>query len=518
MRRLRRQGRSIPRFVVATCAAAMLAPAGSSAAAAATQLQPLPPSAGSAGQASPAGPLSDVIVRAAAPGAALAAVTRSGGSVTLDLPIVGAVAATLDPSALSRLTGDPSVVVIPDLPAHATVGRYDDHGPTDDSSSGRGSADGGSSDQASGAPHAGLDQLAAIDLPSRGSAQSGRGVGVALVDTGVRPSPALRHLVAGVDLSGRHGSALTDEFGHGTFMAGLIAGTDGSSKDVGATGAAPDATLVSVKVAAEDGSTTMSKLIAGIEWTVEHRLTLPAAPIRVLNLSFGIDLGIAPRTNPLDAAVEAAWASGITVVTAAGNTAGTVTSPGDDPWVITAGAVDTHSAKSLTSATIPTWSGSSTSKPDVGAPGVSVRSLRTAGSLIDENFWSHQTAPAVDDTYAHGTGTSMATALTSGAAALVISHHPDATPDDVKGALRDGSVAAGRDTIIDVRRADAATSRPGWEQHHPIAFDGLGIGLTAMPWTGMSWTGMSWTGMSWTGMSWTGMSWTGMSWTDMSWT
>ncbi|GAC1531765.1 MAG: hypothetical protein NVS3B12_08310 [Acidimicrobiales bacterium] len=497
MRRQGRQGRFVARLMVATSCVAAVAPLGVGAAGASTRPGPL----AAVGQPTPDGVPSAVIVRADAPGAARAAVTRSGGSVTLDLPIVDAVAASLGARSLARLAHDRSVVVIPDLPAHATGGSYGD-APADEATQGPA-----------------LDQLAAIDLPPAAGTPAGTGVGVALVDTGIRPSPALTNLVDGIDLTRRHGSSLTDDFGHGTFMAGLIAGNGSSSIGPGvATGAAPGATLVSVKVAGRDGSTTMSKLIAGIGWTVEHRLTLRAAPIRVLNLSFGIDLGVAPAANPLDAAVEAAWASGITVVTAAGNTAGMVTSPGDDPWVITAGAVDTHLATSVAEATIPGWSGSLGTKPDVGAPGVSVRSLRAIGSLIDTNFWVQQSAPAVDDTYAHGTGTSMATALTSGAAALLVSHHPDATPDDVKGALRDGSVAAGERTIIDVRRADAAASRTTWEQHYPVAFDGLGIGLKTMPWTDMSWTGMSWTDMSWTGMSWTGMSWTGMSWTGMSWT
>jgi serine protease AprX len=348
-------------------------------------------------------------------------------------------------------------------------------------------------------------------------------------------------------------------------MAGLIAGNgNGNAKGDGVAvpgvpGVAPAATLVSVKVAGKDGSTTIGRVIAGIGWTVVHR---DLYRIKVLNLAFGASLKLDPARNPLDAAVEAAWAAGITVVTAAGND-GTngVTSPGDDPWVITAGAATSAPVSAAT------WSGTSNTKPDVYAPGVSVISLRAPGSTIDRE----NPGARVNTGYFRGTGTSMATGLTAGAAVLLVQAHPAATPDDIKGALvaGAGSALSGHAGLLNVPRAANAQAAPSWWQHHPIAFDGLGLGLdTTMPWgltlragdgrgdtqaTGVpssadhgsadptsdkpahndrpssdpgstdqpqsaSWTSASWTSASWTSASWTSASWTSASWTSASWT
>src|SRR5205823_3337920 len=130
------------------------------------------------------------------------------------------------------------------------------------------------------------------------------GVGVALVDTGVVDTPDLHgsRLVRSPDFSGEEDAV--DHYGHGTFMAGLIAG-DGTAS-AGAPdqhfGVAPGATLVSVKVADADGSSTLSRVIAGIGWVVANRDTYN---IGVLNLSFGLDAPLPYVVNPLDAAAEA---------------------------------------------------------------------------------------------------------------------------------------------------------------------------------------------------------------------
>jgi len=238
-----------------------------------------------------------------------------------------------------------------------------------------------------------------------------------------------------------------------------------------------------VKVARADGSTTVSRVIAGIGWVVVHR---DAYRIRVLSLSFGVDPPVPYAENPLDAAVEAAWASGITVVAAAGNEgSGRVTSPGDDPYVITVGATDTAGTARRSDDVVPTWSSSEQfgtySKPDVVAPGVSVVSLRAPGSTIDVTHPEGR----VGNTYFRGSGTSMSTALTAGAAAVLIAKHRGATPDDVKGALVDGAApTAGGARAVDIAGAEDATPRPGWWQHFPVAMDGLGIHLQGgMPWT-----------------------------------
>src|SRR5207253_4389010 len=130
------------------------------------------------------------------------------------------------------------------------------------------------------------------------SLDAGRGVGVALIDTGVNPTPDLHgeRLLSGPDLSGEGDGV--DRFGHGTFMAGLIAG-DGSASSAGGArhvGTAPGATVVSVKVAGADGSTSLSKIITAIGWVIAHDDDLD---IGVLNLSFGADVNLPYVANPL---------------------------------------------------------------------------------------------------------------------------------------------------------------------------------------------------------------------------
>jgi len=446
---------------------------------------------GAAAAAQPASRAADAgsgswIVRGASSGAAADAVVRAGGTVEAALPIIDGVAAVLSPGEATRLSADGRVIVSPDVTVHVTGAGFG--GPGD-------------------APGPAAPQLAAMGLGAAWSRDGGSGVGVGLVDTGVSPSPGLARarIVRGPDLSGDHNP--NDTYGHGTFMAGLIVG-DGSGGPEAAPGVAPGATLVSVKVAAGDGTTSLSRVIAGIGWVVTHR---DDYRVRVLLLALGADMASSPEANPLDAATEAAWAAGITVVTAAGNEGGAgVTSPGDDPWVVTAGAASSPAVAAP-------WSGLAAGKPDIYAPGVSVVSVRDAGSTIDREHPSARVAGG----YFRGSGTSMAAALVAGAAALLAHDHPAATPDDIKGALvaGAGTPLTGHAGMIDVAASDAAAPNSAWWQHHPIAFNGLGLGLaTAMPWASASWTSASWTSASWASASWTSASWTSASWASASWT
>jgi serine protease AprX len=394
---------------------------------------------------------------------------------------------------LNLLNHDANVRVTPDVVLHATSSNFGST-PTSDS------------------------QMTALTPGPTWSLNSGSGVGVALIDTGVNPTADLQgsRLVRGPDLSGEGDGV--DHFGHGTFMAGLIAG-DGTASSHGGTrhvGSAPGATIVAVKVAGADGSTTLSRIVAAIGWVVVHE---DDYNIGVMNLSFGADANLPYLTNPLSGAVEAAWASGITVVTSSGNGgAGNVTSPGDDPWVVTVGATDTTGAPS-TDNPIAAFSGSKSyprySKPDVVAPGVSVVSLRSVGSVID----IANPGARIADTYFRGSGTSMSTALVSGAAADVLADHPAATPDDVKGALIDGGVAVKGSAApaVSVQGAEAATPRADWWQRFPIAFGGLGRGFDSMPWTATRWTASRWTATRWTASRWTASRWTASRWTSGAW-
>ena len=159
-----------------------------------------------------------------------------------------------------------------------------------------------------------------------------------MIDTGVAQVEDLgERVVARVDFTPDAGG--DDAYGHGTHLAGVIAG-NGAASGGKWRGVAPGAKLVSVKVAGPDGSTDVSVVIAALQWVVTHRVQYG---IKVLNLSFGTDSVQPYAIDPLNAAVERAWAAGITVVVSSGNRGpGTINKPGDDPFVITVGAVDVH--------------------------------------------------------------------------------------------------------------------------------------------------------------------------------
>src|SRR5579884_542306 len=483
--RLRR--RSVAVATVALTAAAMAAPPAVSA-------------------ASVSGPVNKVIVEAASLPAAIAAVQAAGGEVTGRLDFIQAVVANARPATLASLRSLPGVTVVPDLPVRVASAGFD---------------------LTTAAP-----QLQAIDLGSAWSPGGGANIGVALIDTGVGAEPDLvHHVIGGPNLSGS-GSGL-DQYGHGTFMAGLISGDGTSSASWGVhyLGVASGAHIVSIKVAGADGSTSLSKVIGGIGWSIAHRKQFN---LRVMNLSLSAPYKLPVNVDPLDRAVEAAWASGITVVAAAGNDGpGSVTSPGDDPWVITVGALATYSWPDSSSDTVASFSGESKTigKPDLLAPGAHTVSTSDPGSTI---YAANPSAVIPSDAptgpYFKGTGTSMSAAIVSGAAALIAAAHPGATPDAIKGALTSSTrtVPGHRGLILDVAAALSAKPVPAWNQHHPISnpavanqfqgsmpWDMKSFGSSA--WAGSSWDGSSWDGSSWDGSSWDGSSWDGSSWDGSSW-
>jgi serine protease AprX len=318
----------------------------------------------------------------------------------------------------------------------------------------------------------------------------GSGVTVALIDTGVASVPDLAGRLVSVtdaatgsvspcvNLSGENGCG--DSYGHGTFMAGLIAGT-GASSDGEFRGVAPGARIVSLKIAGRDGSADVSNVLAAIQWVVSFR---EQYGIKVLNLSLGTDSTQSYEVDPLNYAVERAWASGIAVVVSASNRGpgpGTIAKPGDDPWVITVGAVDDRGTAGVGDDSLPRFSSrgpTSTDgldKPDVVAPGANLVSLRAPGSSIDAAFPS-----ALGGGYRRGSGTSMAAAVVSGSVALLLQSQPSMSPDRVKFALG----ATARPVASDDRHAvgagmidadEALTASPGLANAGLRRSSGLGV-------------------------------------------
>ncbi len=379
-----------------------------------------------------------------------------------------------------------------------------------------------------------VDQVGARTLWNQGF--TGAGVNVAVIDTGVAAVPELSasgKLVAAVDLSSERfdeSSAYLDSFGHGTHVAGIIAGRQVDADPMLAAqhpewfmGVAPDAGIVSVKVAGRDGQVSLASLITGIDWVVAHADELD---IRVVNLAFNGSSDDSYLADPLAAAVERAWNAGIVVVTAAGNSgaqAGGLGSPATDPYVIAVGGVDV----SPTGVEAAEWSssGDGVRNPDLAAPGAHIESLRAPGSFAD----LEHPEGYVDEQRFLASGSSQSAAVTAGAVALLLDARPGLTPDDVKQLLTGSAtpIAGGDDTVIgagalDIAAASLIEPRGSDQTWAPAAADAVlptapGVMTVHLDPSGSSWMGSSWMGSSWMGSSWMGSSWMGSSWMGSSW-
>jgi serine protease AprX len=293
---------------------------------------------------------------------------------------------------------------------------------------------------------------------SQGRQITGQGVTVALLDSGTAEVPGLTgagKLTYGPDLSIESNGVLTDQdtYGHGTHLAGIIAAHDGGaltsrtlrSLDPNTElGVAPDSDLESIKLATTDGSTDVSQVIAALNWITEHQTNADGSRVRVVNLSFGTDSVQPYQLDPLAAAAENAWKHGLVVVVSGGNdgNGAPLTDPAIDPYVLSVGSSD--GKDSLTGWLLPLVSsfsngGTADRHVDLVAPGTSITSLRDPGSYIDQNHPEGRVKGDSTGRLFRGSGTSQATAVVSGAVALLLQAYPGLTPDQVKGLLEDSA-------------------------------------------------------------------------------
>jgi serine protease AprX len=514
--------------------------------------------------------LVSVIVRAQ-PGQGAAAdqtVTSLGGHIQNHISLINAVVAEVPANAVPELSGSSAVAQVTlNAPVQLLGGSY--------------GLPGGSYN-----PITDVNSMYNIEAMDGAHAYwnagyTGQGVGVALIDSGVTPVDGLStpgKVVNGPDLSFESQESslqYLDTFGHGTHMAGIIAGRDNAVSSVSSSdstnfvGMAPDAQIVSIKVADAHGKTDVSQVLAAIDWVVQHQND-NGMNIGVLNLSYGTDSTQSYVLDPLAYAAEQAWLHGIVVVVAAGNQgnySNGLDDPAIDPYVIAVGAANTrnttnvryHSPASFTS------EGDGTRNPDLSAPGVHVVSLRDAGSFIDDQFGA---TANVNNRFFLGSGTSQAAAVVSGAAALLLSQRPGLTPDQVKALLVGHTHymygptdlrGSGELNLASVLTASTPSTAQTWSNssgtgsldasrgsHHVV--DANGNALTGeqdifgntvdtqalatseanasawnggtfngSSWSGSSWSGSSWSGSSWSGSSWSGSSWSGSSWSGSSW-
>jgi len=516
-----------------------------------------------AAAASPATPAGDYVVRTE-PGqlpTLESLLARMGLRPTRELAVIDAVAVTLPSGEADELRANPRVLsVTPDASVSLLSTTY--------------------------VPGQDVNSQYSLGnmVGSRGwwNKYTGAGVDVALIDSGVTPVVGLADtgkVINGPDLtpeSQNSSSRYLDTYGHGTFMAGIIAGHDpginpatNQGNSTVFLGVAPAARIVSVKVADAHGNSDVSQVIAGIDWVVQHAHD-PGMNIRVLNLSFGTNSSQAYTLDPLAYAVEVAWRAGIAVVTSAGNSGasnGRLTDPALDPYVIAVGADDLNGTPSITDDTIPAFSsrGDGIRNPDLVAPGAHVQSLRVPGSYIDNTYGG---TGAIDSRFFRGSGTSQAAAFISGCLALTMQKYPNLTPDQAKallissasplkaadpraqgaGLVNMRNVAGAQPTAmtqtwtrstgtgtLEGARGDAHISLDGIALTGETDINGQTFNATAIAsaeaagtsWTGGTWNGSAWSGRTWTsgnwdsaiwaGRTWTGSNWSGRTWTTGTW-
>jgi serine protease AprX len=289
---------------------------------------------------------------------------------------------------------------------------------------------------------------------------TGAGIGVAVIDSGVNDAhPDLwnsTHTTSRVlyhqDFTGtaktNSNGANYDLYGHGTHVAGIIAG-NGYLSGGRYAGVAPQANLIDLRALDANGAGTDSTVIAAIQQAIALR---SAYNIRIINLSLGRGIPVSYTQDPLCQAVEAAWNSGIVVVVAAGNLGrlsvygsngfGTITAPGNDPFVITVGATKSNGLASPQSETKASYSSKGPTtydhviKPDLMAPGNAIVSLAAAGATLEAAYPNDVVAGSDGKAdYFTLSGTSMATPAVAGAAALMLQEQNTLTPDQVKARL-----------------------------------------------------------------------------------
>ena len=273
---------------------------------------------------------------------------------------------------------------------------------------------------------------------------TGRSIGVAVIDSGVATHKALRgRIVASVDFTDAAKGG-RDQYGHGTHVAGIVAGSD----DSGYAGVAPGAHIVSLRVLGADGSGDTSDVINAIDWAVDHR---GQDAIRVINLSLGHAVLESYRDDPRCAAVQRAVDAGIVVVAAAGNfgkladgtpVVGGIISPGNSPAALTVGALNTFGTPQRSDDRMATYSSRGPTlidhvlKPEIVAPGNKIVSTAAAGSYLAETYPDRVVAGHGANPYMEMSGTSMSSAVVAGAVALLLEANPRLKPADVKLVLQ----------------------------------------------------------------------------------
>ena len=372
-------------------------------------------------------PSQTAVVFADSSNAAARAVERAGGHITHDLSLINAVGVTISQAEMDALVNDADVtrVIVAGNP----------------------SIEGAESREVDSTITSWLEQSlsrpAVNDalqtyLQNAAPSLTGRGVGVALIDTGLAPgvtneSVSTRDPLSFNALTNTQGD-VRDDTGHGTHLASLISGFGDSFR-----GIAPDADIIAIKAFNHEDTASTLDIVRGIQWAVDHKTR---HNIRVLNLSISAPTDLPYYLDPLNIALTNAWSEGLVVVVSAGNEGpapSSVTSPGNNPWLITVGAADYEEDGGWTkvapfSGRGPTATGHI--KPDIIVAGTLLAGVQPAGAIRPTGEPDHRDPEGFWIT----SGASQASAIASGFIALLLEARPDLSNHDVKCILANTAI------------------------------------------------------------------------------
>ncbi len=352
----------------------------------------------------------------------------------------------------------------------------------------------------------------------------GQGMTIAVVDSGVAKTEDLKgRNVKNVNFNSSYHDS-NDKYGHGTFVASMIAG-DGKKSSGAYLGIAPQSQILNVRVSDDQGMAYESDVIAALQWIYENSTRYN---IRVVNLSLNASVPTSYHLSPLNAAVEVLWFNGIVVVAAAGNN-GTADlyPPANDPFVITVGATDDKGTRSIADDTIGSFSAYGTTidgqvKPDLVAPGKDIVMHLPSNQKL--TMGREHSNHSIDQNYFRMSGTSLAAPIVAGAVALLLQDEPHLTPDQVKYRLMTtaNKLWPGYDATragagyLDISAAVNGTTTLSANRGIP-ASQLLWSGPEPVTWGSVSWNSVSWNSVSWNSVSWNSVNWNSVSWNSDYW-
>ncbi|MEJ2748192.1 MAG: S8 family serine peptidase [Anaerolineae bacterium] len=428
-------------------------------------------------------------------------ITQLGGSVIKDLHIINALVAQIPASLVPQLAQSSGVRWVSlDGPVASTGKPPKDPAPEEP-----------------GYTNYFLDTLGVRPVWDMGL--DGSGITVAVIDSGIAPDQDFRMVRRSISFNPNSVST-SDVYGHGTHVAGIIAGNGTNSNGL-YRGIAPGVELINLKISDAIGMSYESDTVEAMQWVLDNK---DAYNIRVVNLSIQSTVEQSYHTSPLDAAAEILWFNGVVVVSAAGNWPDGAfnpihAAPANDPFIITVGASDEKGTVVTRDDVIAPYSAYDETqefiiKPEIIAPGSNIVSV-----LAKQSDWAinHPDRVILNGEYFRLSGTSMAAPMVTGAVALLLQDEPNLTPDQVKYRLLATAGKIGKspnylNVYAAVTGTTTASSNTGFE-----ASQLLWTGSDPINWDSVNWGSVNWGSVNWGSVNWGSVNWGSVNWGSVDW-